>query len=140
MSKRLAAPAGWTRVPLGFTIVIPGGTSAGEFVTDADYDFMFEVESVIAHTAVVATGSGATRVFRVLKGSATVVATATIALADASVLGEQVVFTVTDDGATNHFEPGDLLTVDTVSAGAVAFTAGQLDLDIILRTKPQTQN
>ena len=140
MSKRLASPAGWTRVPLGFTVIIPGGTSAGEFVTDADYDFMFEVEKVLSHTTVVATGSGATRVFRVVKNASTVVATATIPLADMSTLGEQTAWTVTDDGATNHFEPGDTLTVDTIASGAVAFTAGEFDLDIILRTKPQTQN
>jgi hypothetical protein len=138
MAKRVAAPSGWTRTPIGFYIPIPAGTGAVEFLTDLDLDIQYEVEKVVAVVAVASTGSGATRAFRVVKGASTVVASATVTLAATATVGAQVAFTVTDDGQTNHFEPGDLLTLDSPAAGAVAFTAGVLNLALLLRTRPMT--
>jgi hypothetical protein len=138
MSKRVATPAGWTRTAVGIYIPIPSGTSAVEWVTDLDLDVMFEVEAAIFSTAIAATGAGANRTLRVLKGASTVVATGTLTLAGMSDVGEQTALTVTDDGETNRFEPGDLLSVDSPAAGAVSFTEGQGNLTLLLRTMPQT--
>lgn len=140
MSIRQAGPPGWTRTPFGIYIPIPTGTSAAEWWSVLDLGFMFEVEKAIFSTAVAATGTGATRTLRVLKGASTVVATGTLTLAGMSDLGEQTALTVTDDGKTNHFEPGDLLSVDSPAAGAVEFTAGQGNLCLLLRTRPGTLN
>jgi hypothetical protein len=139
MSKRVASPAGWIRTPFGIYIPLPAGTGAEELVTDLDLDIMFEVEAAIFSTAIAGVGSSATRTLRVLKGAATVVATGAITEAGTSDLGEQTALTVTDDGETNHYEPGDLLTVDFASGGT-AFTAGAGNLALLLRTRPQTLN
>jgi hypothetical protein len=139
-SKRLASPAGWTRTQLNIYIPLPAGTGAVEAVTDLNLDYMYEVEKVTAVVVVAGTGSGASRVFRVLKGASTVVATATLVLADTDTVGKLKEFTVTDDGQTNHYEGGDLLTVDFPSAGAVAFTAGAVNLNLLLRTMQATLN
>lgn len=139
MAKRLAGPSGWTRTQLCVRVPIPAGTGAVEFLTDWTPDFMFQVEKVEAFVEVAGTGSGATRTFRLLKGASTVVATGTIALADTATVGAVKALTVTDDGATNHFEPGDVLTLD-VTSGGTAFTAGSLNFIVVLRTKPATRN
>lgn len=138
MGKRLAAPPGWVRTPYNVYIPLPGGTSAAELITDIAFDFEFAVEKAVAATAIASTGAGATRTFRVLKGAATVVATGTITLAGTNTLGKLTLLTVTDDGETNVFRPGDILTVDSPTAGAVAFTAGAINLALLLRTRAQT--
>lgn len=137
MAKRLAGPSGWTREHLNHYVPIPAGTGAVEFLTDWTSDHMFEVEKVAFSVAVAGTGAGATRTFRLLKGASTVVATGTIDLAGTATVGVIIPLTVTDDGKTNHFEPGDVLTLD-VASGGTAFTAGALNAIVLLRTKPAT--
>jgi hypothetical protein len=95
------------------------------------------LEAAYFTTTVVATGAGATRTLRVLKGASTVVATGTITLAGMSDLGEQTALTVTDDHNTNRFDDAETLTIDSPAAGAVAFTAGEGMLTLVWRTRPQ---
>ena len=123
------------RVEKNAYVNIPTGTGAAEFVTDWTPGYGFTVESVKGYMALVGAGAGATRVFRVLKGASTVVATATLALADSTPLGKELIFTVTAANAT--FGDADVLTVDTPAAGAVEFTAGKFNLTIVYRQEPQ---
>lgn len=128
------APYGFQRVPLTVYIPLPAGTSAAELVTDLDLGFQFELESATVSTAIASTGSGATRTLRVLKGASTVAASGTVTLAGTSTLGEQTALTVTAANAT--FRDGDLLTVDFASGGT-AFTAGAVNLVLVVRELPQ---
>ena len=109
-------------------------TAAVEVVTDWAPGFEFTIESVKAYTAVVGTGTSASKTFRVLKGASTVVATRTLILAETDTLGEEVVLTVTAANAT--FGDADVLTVD-FAAGGTAFTAGAVNLVIVYRQSPQ---
>jgi hypothetical protein len=123
------------RVEKNVYVNIPAGTGAAEFITDWSPGYAFTVESVKGYMAVAGAGAGATRVFRVLRGAATVVATVTLAVADATPLGKAVIFTVTPANAT--FSDADVLTVDTIAAGAVEYTAGKFNLTIVYRQAPQ---
>lgn len=131
------APYGFVRGTFSFPIKIPAGTAAAEFVTDYVAGFTYVIEKVTFHTTVAATGAGASRVFRVVKGASTVVATRTHVLADSSDLGEQQSLTVT--AANAEFSDTDTLTIDTIAAGAVEFTAGEVQCVIQFRQKPQRQ-
>lgn len=123
------------RIEKNIYIPIPTGTAAVEVVTDWVGGFKYTVESVKAYVAVAGTGVGASRVFRVVKGASTVVATATLVLADTATVGAEKVFTVTAADAT--FGDADKLTVDFPTAGAVAYTAGAVNLTIVYRQHPQ---
>jgi hypothetical protein len=128
---------GWIRSTTGLYIPIPGGTSAVEALTDLTQTYRQMLETAVAVVTVAGTGSGANRTIRVLKGTGTVVATGTLTLANTATVGAKVALTVTDDGATNAFEDDDVLTVDFPAAGAVAFTAGAINLLLGWRTRPQ---
>jgi hypothetical protein len=123
------------RVEKNVYIPIPSGTAAVEWVTDWTPGYGFTIESVTGYITTAGAGAGATRVLRVLKGTATVVATVTLALADATPTGKAIAFTVTPANAT--FLDTDVLTVDSVAAGAVSFTAGAFNLTIVYRENPQ---
>lgn len=131
------APYGWVRTHLNIYIPIPGGAAANELVTDFVPGFKFVIEKVSSAVAVVGAGAGATRLFRVIKGASTVVASKTIALADTDTLGERHDWTVVPADAT--FDDADTLTVDTPATGAVAYTAGALNLIIVARVLPQRE-
>jgi hypothetical protein len=128
------ASYGVQRGAFNFHVPLPSGTGAAEPVTDYVPGFAFTVEKVTFITSVVGTGTSASRTFRVLKGASTVVATATLLLADTTPVGAQKAFTVTSADAT--FDDDDTLTVDFASGGT-AFTAGQGNLVIQYRQKPQ---
>lgn len=126
---------GVQRVPHNFYCPIPAGTASVEAVTDWVGGFGFIVEAVKAYVAVAGAGAGATRTFRVLKGASTVVATGTVTLAGTATVGAEIALTVT--AANAEFSDTDTLTIDWPTAGAVAFTAGALNLVIVLREQPQ---
>lgn len=128
---------GWLRGFLTFRSPIASGTAAEEYVTDVAPGFEFTIEKVSAVVVTAFTGAGATRVFRVLKGASTVVATATIVLADGATKGAVIDVPVT--AANASFADADTLSIDTIAAGAVSFTAGELMWVIKYRTKPQQQ-
>jgi len=127
----------WVKGELNFAITLPGGTSDAEGVTDHVPGFPFIVESVKAYFTVAATGTSATRVCNVVRTNVSTdatVATATIALADGDTLGEEKAFTI--GGATEFYETSKL-SVMFPTAGAVAFTAGVINLCIVYRTRVQ---
>jgi hypothetical protein len=96
--------------------------------------------SVKAVVRVAATGAGASRTFNLRKGSATgtVVATATYVLADGATVGSVKDIPVT--AAAADFLDGDNLTIEWPTAGAVAFTAGDLIIAITSRKRIQQRN
>jgi hypothetical protein len=131
---REASGAGWIRSQFNIYVPLPAGTGAAEIVTDLKPGFRFYVEKCLAYVAIAGTGASASRTFRVLKGASTVVATATLVLADTATLGAEKVLAVT--AANNEYGDADVLTVDFASGGT-AFTAGALNLCIQYRTRPQ---
>lgn len=131
------APYGWTRNQLNIYVPIPAGAGAVELVTDFTPGFQGVIEKVEAFVAIVGAGAGATRLFRIIKGASTVMASKTIALADTDTIGERNAFTVV--AADAGFGDTDTLTVDTPATGAVAYTAGALNLIIQYRQRLQRQ-
>jgi hypothetical protein len=131
---RETAGAGWIRSQFNIYVPLPAGTGAAEIVTDFIPGFRFFVEKVRAYVAIVGTGASATRTLRVVKGTATVVASATVTLASTDTLGEEQVFTITD--ADKEFNDGATLTVD-FAAGGTAFTAGALNMIVQYRARQQ---
>jgi hypothetical protein len=129
------SPFGFVRAEKNIYVPIPAGTGAVEVVTDWSPGFAFTIESVKAYVATAGVGAGASRVFRVLKGASTVVATRTMVLANTDTVGKEVAFTVT--AANASYGDADVLTVDFPAAGAVAYTAGAVNLTITYRVAPQ---
>lgn len=113
---------GFARGNFNFYLPLPAGAGLVAAVSALVPGFEFTIEKVTFFTQVVGVGAGASRVFRVLKNTATVVATATLLLAETDTIGELKAFTVT--AADAFYSDTDSLTVDFPAAGAVAFTAG----------------
>ena len=132
---REANSPGWIRGQLNLYFPIPAGTGAVEVLTDLIPGFKFYIEKVTAIVTVAATGSGASRVVNVVKDASTVVATTTYVLADGATVGAVKSFTVTPANA--EFLDGSKLSVEFPTAGAVAFTAGALNLVIQYRQRQQ---
>ncbi len=116
-------------------------TGAQEWLTDAVPGFGFEVEKVYAVVKVASTGSSETRLFRVLKGASTVVASKTIAHADAQTIGAVIDLTMTSTAGDNVFDADtNTLTVDSPAADSVSFTAGELEIHIVYMQEPQQRD
>lgn len=128
------APYGVIRGTLNFYALLPAGTGAVELITDWAAGFAYTIESVKGYVVVAGTGTSASRTFRVLKGASTVVATATLILADTATVGAEKALTVT--AANAKYGDTDTLTVDFASGGT-AFTAGALAMTIVYRQSPQ---
>lgn len=126
---------GFARGVFGLYIPLPTGTTLVEALTDIVPGFGFTIEKVTAVVSTPGTGAGASRVFRIVKGAATVAATTTLVLADTATFGAIKPLTVTPANA--DFGDTDTLTVDFPAAGAVAFTAGAVNLLIQYRTRAQ---
>lgn len=137
---RPAAGAGFVYGQESHRIAIPGGTAQVSSFLSLPQGRNFTIIAVKAVVAVVATGAGATRTFNVRKGNATgaVVATATYALADGATVGSVKDIPVTQANA--DFLDADTLTIEWPTAGAVAFTAGELNIVITTRQRLQQRN
>lgn len=135
MPRETNSGAGWIRGFVRVDAPIASGTDAEEYLTDLAPGFKFIVEKVYAVVKVAGTGSGATRLFRVLKGASTVVASKTIVLADMATKGAIIELTLVQ--AVSAFGDADTLSVDTVATDAVSFTAGTLEFFIKYRTRAQ---
>jgi hypothetical protein len=133
-----APSLGWVRTQMVIPITLPAGTSAFEAITDHQPGYRRIVESAAVFTAVASTGAGATREFRIIKNAATVVATGTVTLASTATPGAGPSLTVT--AANAEFVDGDTFTVDSPAAGAVAFTAGVINLIVNFRSRPQAES
>lgn len=137
---REAAGAGHIFVTEHIPVTIPAGTGQVSSVLSLPRGYRSFVTAVKAIVKVAATGAGASRVLNVRKGSATgtVVATTTYVLADGATVGTVKDLPVT--AGTEQFEDADTLTIEWPTAGAVAFTAGELILAITTRRRMQQRN
>jgi hypothetical protein len=98
---------------------------------------------ISAVVAVVATGAGASRVLNIRKGSATggILATTTYVLADGATVGTVKDIPVAPVAPANaDWLDADTLTIEWPTAGAVAFTAGQLEIVLTSRQRIQQRN
>lgn len=131
------APYGFARDVIDLTIPFPAGTGQVTSVLSLPLGFTGQVERVWIYSSVAATGAGASRTFNVRRGSATgtVMATATVVLADLSTVGAGKVVPVV--AAAVDFADADTLTIEWAAAGAVAFTAGTFHVLVTVREKAQ---
>ena len=128
---------GWTRgLVCATSCPVATGAGAEEWLTDYVPGFRFVVTKVTAVVKVAGTGAGATRLFRVLKGASTVVASKTIALADVTAKGIKIDFTLSTTPENLVFGDVDTLSIDVTAAGT-EFTALTFDLLIQGRQRQQ---
>jgi hypothetical protein len=131
------APYGFTRDVIVLTIPFPAGTGQVTSILSLPLGFAGTVERAAIYASVVATGAGATRTLNIRKGIATgtVMATATVALADLNAVGN--VKAVPAVAGAADFADADTLTIEWAAAGAVAYTAGTFHVAITVRQKAQ---
>lgn len=129
------APYGFTRDILVFTIPFPAGTGQVTSLLSLPLGFAATVERVAIYSSIAATGGGASRTFNLRKGSATgtVMATATVVLADLSTVGVPKVIAVSTTAGAADFADADTLTIEWATAGAVAYTAGTFHVAVTIR-------
>jgi hypothetical protein len=137
-----SAPYGFSRAINVFTIPFPAGTGQVTSLLSLPLGFAGTVERVAIYSSVAATGAGASRTFNVRKGSATgtVMATATVVLADLSTVGAPKVIPVSAVAGAADFVDADTLTLEWATAGAVAYTAGTFHVCVTTRTRAQRAN
>lgn len=135
-----ASGAGWIFDQDQIAIKVPGGTAQVSSVLSLPRGFRHTITAVKLIVTVAFTGVGATRTFNVRRGSATgtVQATRTVALADGAAVG--TVLDVPISSGQGEFLDGDNLTIEWPTAGAVAFTAGEVIVAITTRKRVQQRN
>lgn len=133
---RFAAHSGWLRTFISIRINVAPGTSAEEFLTDFTPGCEMVLESCRFVASGDGAGAGATRTLRVIKGTATVAATGTVALASTTTKGAITALTPASDLIDRTFRDGDLITVDLASGGT-QFTT--LTGNVILRFRQRLQ-
>lgn len=135
------APYGYCRSIPVLTIPFPAGTGQVTSLLSLPLGFAGEIEKVSVYSSIAATGAGASRTFNIRRGTAsgTVMATATVVLADLSTVGVIKDIPVVAGGMplTASFVDADTLTIEWATAGAVAFTAGTFHVVIRVRDKSQ---
>jgi len=133
------APYGFDRDVIVLTIPFPAGTGQVTSLLSLPLGFAGTVERAAIYSSVVATGAGATRTLNIRKGSATgtVMATATVALADLNAVGNVKAVPASTVAGAADFVDADTLTIEWATAGAVAYTAGTFHVAITVRQKAQ---
>ena len=121
-------------VPLNFHVVLPGGTGAADLITNVPLRGNGTVVAWSYTADVAATGTSASRSFNLEIGTVDITGSAaTMVLTDADAAGETKALGV-PTGA-NTYKDGDTLSMESPSAGAVAFTAGQGTVTIWLEVE-----
>lgn len=133
------APYGFSREFIVLTIPFPAGTGQVTSLLSMPLGVQGTVEKVSIYSSVAATGAGASRTLNVRKGIATgtVLATATVVLADLSTPGAIKDVPITAVTLDRDFADADTLTIEWATAGAVAFTAGTFHVIVRYRAKAQ---
>ena len=133
------APYGFDRDVLAFVLQFPAGTGQVTSVLSFPLGFAGTVERAAIYSSVVAAGAGATRTLNIRKGIATgtVMATATVALADINAVGAMKAIPASTVAGAADFVDADTLTIEWASAGATAFTAGTFHVLVTVRQKAQ---
>lgn len=129
---------GWIRANvLNATCPVASGTNAQEYVTDHVAGFKFVVTKVTSIVQVIGSTSSATRLFRLIKGASTVVASKTIALADVGTMGLKIDWTLSTTSGDLTFEDADTLTIDSPAAGSSSY--GSLTLGVMVQGRQRPQ-
>lgn len=138
---RESAGAGFIYVSEQHVLEFPPGTGQVNAIVSLPQNRKAALIGASLYADAVATGAGASRTFNVRKGNATgtVVATATVVLADLDTLGEVKDIPVTPVGGAEFLDT-DTLSVEWATAGAVAFTAGRFILSLRWRMRLQQRN
>jgi hypothetical protein len=139
---RESAGAGFIYSKEQYRVPFPAGTGQVTSIDSLPVFSRCQLASVNIVAAVAATGAGASRTFNVRKGSATgtVIATATVVLADLNALGKVKTITPSATGTATDLLDSDTVTVEWATAGAVAFTAGEFIIELIYRRRLQQRN
>lgn len=137
---RESSRAGWTNGEMSFTLALPTGTSASEFVTDLVPGFIWYPVKAQSIVTVAGTGAGATRdltLVRTRSSTDTTLFSATLTLAGTTPIGTVQTWTL----STSLTDSGQMLDGDTLSimlaSGGTQFTAGTVRLHMFYRTRPQ---
>lgn len=130
-----SAPYGFARNTAVFTIPFPAGTGQVTSLLSFPLGFTGTVEKVSIYSSIVAAGAGASRTLNVRKGTATgtVMATATVVLADLNAVGVVKALTVSTTAGAPDIADTDALTIEWATAGAVAYTAGVFHVAVQIR-------
>jgi len=136
------APFGYSRHTLTLTVPFTGvlnTTNQVNLMLSKTVPFSCELERIDVVPTTVGTGAGATRTVNVRNGSATgtVAGTATATLSNQGTLGVVTAGTIVTAAGANKFGSGDTMTVEFITAGATAFTAGGFELILTFRDKNQ---
>jgi hypothetical protein len=133
------APYGYSRDIAVHTVPFPAGTGQVTSLLSLPLGFAGTVERVAIYSSVAAAGAGASRTLNIRKGSATgtVMATATVVLADLSTVGAPKVVPVSTVAGAADFADADTLTIEWATAGAVAYTGGTFHVAVTVRQRAQ---
>jgi len=133
------APYGFARDFIPLTIPFPAGAGQVTSLLSLPLGFQGTVEKVSIYSSIAAAGAGASRTFNVRKGIATgtVLATATVVLADLSTVGAIKDIPITAGAGATDFADADTLTIEWATAGAVAYTAGVFHVVVRVRHRVQ---
>ena len=139
---REAAGAGYIYTKSQYRVPFPPGTGQVTSINLLPAFSAHALVSVNIIAATAATGAGASRTFNVRRGSATgtVVATGLVVLTDLDTLGKvKTIVPVTSSGVADFID-SDTITVEWATAGAVAFTAGEFIVELVVRRRLQQRN
>lgn len=130
--------SGYIPVWENFRINVASGTSAEEYVTDITSGYRRILKAVRFVASGDGAGASATRLFRVIKNTATVAASATIVLANTQTKGTVVSMTL---GAKDDrtFSDADTISIDVTAAGT-SFSTLTGNIEIEWLVKPQQVN
>lgn len=139
---REASGAGFAYSKDQYRVPFPPGTGQVTSVNQVPINSQASLVAVNIVAAVAATGAGASRTFNVRKGSATgtVIATATVVLADLDTLGEVKAIAPSTSSGVPDLIDSDVVTIEWAAAGAVAFTAGEFIVELVWRRRLQQRN
>jgi hypothetical protein len=129
--------AGWLRgLVIAVKAIVATGAGAEEYLTDFVPGYQGVITKVSSIVLVAGTGVGATRLFRLLKGTSTVVASKTIALADVAAQGTVIDWALSTTPENLAFGDTDTLSLDVTAAGT-EFTALTMNVLVQARQRPQ---
>ena len=135
--RKVTRGAGWIRVIVATVrAIVATGADAEEYLTDLVPGYQGVITKVSSIVMVAGTGANATRLFRLLKGTSTVVASKTIALADVTTKGIVIDWTLSTTPEHREFGDTDTLSLDVTAAGT-EFTALTMDVLVQGRQRPQ---
>lgn len=130
------AQNGWIYLLERHHIIVASGTSAEEYVTDLTPAYQRELVAgwMVSHGN--GAGASASRLIRVLKGTATVALSRTVLLADTQTKGLVTAWTLSTTPSDCQFYDGDTFSIDVTGSGT-QFTT--LTFTLVLKWRQRQQ-